>query len=56
MLYEVITIELIAKAAVAPKRRVPTRPTLGSTRRRLESKAQRGAVKRLRGRPEGEAD
>jgi len=49
-------IELIAKAAVAPKRRVPTRPTLGSKRRRLEAKAQRGAVKRLRGRPEGEAD
>jgi ribosome-associated protein len=49
-------IALIAKAAVAPKRRVPTRPTLGSKRRRLEAKAQRGTVKRLRGRPEGEPD
>ncbi len=41
---------LIRKAAERPKRRVPTRPTLGSKRRRLEAKAQRGAVKALRGR------
>jgi ribosome-associated protein len=34
-----------------PKRR-PTRPTAGSQRRRLDAKARRGAVKRLRGRPE----
>lgn len=34
-----------------PKRR-PTRPTAGANRRRLEAKARRGAVKRLRGRPE----
>ena len=34
-----------------PKRR-PTRPTRGSHRRRLEAKARRGTVKRLRGRPE----
>ncbi len=45
-------VELIARAAVRPKRRVPTRPTLASKRRRLVAKAQRGAVKRLRGRPE----
>ena len=44
-------IELIAKAAVAPKRRIPTRPTLGSKRRRLEKKARRGEVKKLRGKP-----
>jgi ribosome-associated protein len=48
-------VELIARAAVAPKRRVPTRPTLGSKRRRLAAKAQRGAVKHLRGKPEDEA-
>jgi len=48
-------VELIAKAAVRPKRRVPTRPTLASKRRRLVAKAQRGAVKRLRGRPEEDA-
>ena len=43
---------LIAAAAVRPKRRRPTRPTLGSKKRRLETKAKRGAVKALRGRPE----
>jgi len=48
-------VALIAKAAVRPKHRVPTRPTLASKRRRLEAKAQRGAVKRLRGRPGEEA-
>lgn len=40
---------LIAEAAVAPRRRVATRPTLGSQRRRLAAKAQRGTVKALRG-------
>ncbi len=30
--------ELIARAAVAPKRRTPTRPTKGSRERRLQSK------------------
>ena len=45
-------VELIARAAVRPKRRVPTRPTLASKRRRLVAKTRRGAVKRLRGRPE----
>jgi ribosome-associated protein len=45
-------VELIQKAAVRPKRRVPTRPTLASKRRRLVAKAQRSGVKRLRGRPE----
>ena len=41
--------ELIRKALVAPKRRIPTRPTAGSKRRRLAAKATRGAVKALRG-------
>ncbi len=48
-------VALITTAAVRPKRRVPTRPTLASKRRRLVAKAQRGAVKRLRGRPEEDA-
>ena len=48
-------VALIATAAVRPKRRVPTRPTLASKRRRLVAKAQRGVVKRLRGRPEEDA-
>ncbi len=42
--------DLIRKATERPKRRVPTKPTLGSKRRRLESKKQRGEVKALRGR------
>ena len=35
-----------------PPQRRPTRPSRGSVRRRLDAKARRGAVKRLRGRPE----
>lgn len=42
--------ELIRKALVAPKRRIATKPTLGSQRRRLKAKSERGAVKALRGR------
>lgn len=45
-------IALIAAAAVRPKRRVATRPTAGSVRRRLAAKAKRGAVKALRQGPE----
>lgn len=32
-----------------PKKRRPTRPTVASKRRRVEAKARRGAIKRLRG-------
>jgi ribosome-associated protein len=42
---------LIAQAAVPPRPRVPTRPTGASKRRRLHSKAVRGAVKQQRKRP-----
>lgn len=41
--------ELILKALTPPKRRIATRPTLGSQKRRLAAKAQRGEVKALRG-------
>lgn len=44
-------VALIARAAVAPKRRIPTRPSLGAKRRRLAAKTRRGTVKRLRGKP-----
>ncbi|MDY6860618.1 MAG: alternative ribosome rescue aminoacyl-tRNA hydrolase ArfB [Pseudomonadota bacterium] len=44
--------ELISKALVAPKRRVPTKPTLGAKKRRLKAKKVRGEVKALRGRVE----
>lgn len=41
--------ELIRKALVAPRRRIATKPTKGSIRRRLTAKKQRGEVKALRG-------
>jgi ribosome-associated protein len=41
-------VALIRAAAVRDIPRRPTRPTLGSKRRRLEAKSQRGAIKRLR--------
>jgi ribosome-associated protein len=41
--------ELVAQAAVPPKRRKATRPTKGSLERRLKSKHQRGERKTLRG-------
>ncbi|MBY0294665.1 MAG: aminoacyl-tRNA hydrolase [Methylobacterium sp.] len=40
--------ELVREAAVPPKVRRPTRPTLASKTRRLDAKKSRGAVKRLR--------
>lgn len=47
--------DLIRSALIAPRRRRPTRPTVGARRRRLDDKKQRGAVKRWRTRP-GVAD
>ena len=41
--------ELIRKALTAPKRRIATRPTLGSQRRRLKAKTVRSDVKAMRG-------
>ena len=41
-------IEIIKQAAMRQKHRVPTRPSLGIKRRRLESKAKRSKMKRLR--------
>lgn len=46
--------ELIARAAVTPKKRIATRPTLGSKKRRLKAKKVRGEVKALRGPVMGE--
>ncbi|MCP4375462.1 MAG: aminoacyl-tRNA hydrolase, partial [bacterium] len=40
--------ELIRKAAVKPKPRRKTKPTLASKKRRLESKHQRSETKKLR--------
>ena len=47
-------LELLAKAAIAPKKRKPTRPTMGSKTRRLESKKRRSSVKSGRGKPTGD--
>ena len=44
---------LVDSVASAPKARRPTRPTLGSKRRRLEGKTERSEVKRLRVRVRG---
>lgn len=41
--------ELVASVAEPPKVRRPTKPTLGSKKRRLEGKSQRSEVKALRG-------
>lgn len=41
--------EMIRAALVVPKRRIATKPTLGSQRRRIAAKVQRGEVKSLRG-------
>ena len=47
--------QMIVAALTPPKRRVPTKPTLGAKKRRLKAKKVRGEVKALRGKvdPEG---
>ncbi|MEI7609366.1 MAG: alternative ribosome rescue aminoacyl-tRNA hydrolase ArfB [Rhodospirillaceae bacterium] len=47
-------VALIQEAAIPPVPRRPTRPTLSSKKRRLESKGKRSEVKSLRGKPVGE--
>ena len=41
--------QLIKSAAVTRKKRMPTKPTLGSKKRRIEGKTKRGQLKGLRG-------
>jgi ribosome-associated protein len=43
-------VELISRALITPKRRIPTRPTKASQGRRLDSKKARAGVKVTRGR------
>jgi ribosome-associated protein len=45
-------VALLAAAAVSPRKRRPTRPTLGSKQRRLEGKTHRAGIKRMRGKPD----
>lgn len=47
-------VEMIRAALVAPKRRIATKPTYGSEKRRLAAKAVRGTVKSLRAKVEPE--
>ena len=44
--------ELIAAAAVVPRKRRPTKPSRASKQRRLDGKTQRGKIKVLRGKME----
>ncbi len=48
--------ELVARSAVVPRQRRPTRPTRSSQKKRLETKTRRGEVKKLRGRVRSAAD
>jgi ribosome-associated protein len=41
--------DLVNRAAVVPRKRIATKPTAGSRRRRVEGKVQRGQTKVLRG-------
>ena len=43
--------ELIDSACQAPRKRIPTRPSHASKRKRLETKKRRGSLKKLRGKP-----
>ena len=47
-------VELLREAAKPPVPRYATRPTLGSKKRRLESKAYRADIKKGRSRPDAE--
>ena len=42
--------ELLRSVSIQPKRRVPTKPTRSSQKKRLDSKNRRGTIKSLRGR------
>ena len=46
---------LIKSAAVTRKKRKPTKPTIGSQKRRIESKTKRGRLKGLRGKVDHES-
>lgn len=44
-------VQLLAAASVVRAKRRPTRPTRGSQERRLQGKAVRSGIKRMRGKP-----
>lgn len=47
-------VELLAKAAIAPKTRRPTKPGKAAKARRLDSKKRRSDIKTGRGRPQAD--
>ncbi len=47
-------VDMVRSVAEPPKKRIKTKPTRGSVRRRLTAKKQRGAVKALRGKVDRE--
>jgi len=47
-------VELIRAATEVPRRRIATKPTYGSTLRRLTAKNRAGTIKSLRGRVDGD--
>lgn len=44
--------ELVRAACIVPRRRVPTKPTVSSVKRRIETKKKTSTTKRLRGKPQ----
>ncbi len=48
--------KMIRKASIKPKRRIRTKPTQGSVRRRIAAKKRRGEIKSLRGSVDGAED
>lgn len=44
-------VELIEKATIIPKRRIATKPGRAAKKRRLDAKARRSVVKKLRSKP-----
>ena len=43
-------VDMLEKALIKPKRRVPTKPSRAAKARRVDNKTKRGAIKRARGR------
>ena len=51
---QAVLVELVRQATLRPVKRLRTRPTLASKRRRVEAKTRRGNIKRGRAVPDGE--
>ena len=47
---------LVKQATVVQRRRIATKPTYSSQRRRMDAKTRRGQIKAARGRVDGDAD